>query len=236
MSLFHIFFKPYSPEVIKNNKEYRKIIDFRDSTQIALLNNLKGRSISIDEYHSKMTELLAISKKEVKRVNNEKRKINRAFSFRGRSSFRLWIFMFGLVSLGFLFSCKSLYHDIVNGSTYRTSFISISGIFVSLFWVIHLTFLTHKDFNQSNYIILIVVCSLLSTFFTYYLVKYYSYKDVLIVNLLDFIGRVKKNHFKDMAVKSMYAEKTGKALRGEKSVSQSIKEFDSDLAETIKDV
>ncbi|CAL2092150.1 hypothetical protein [Tenacibaculum sp. 190524A02b] len=234
MSLFHIFFSPKPQNIIELKNEYKKVIKKRNNQQSEYLESLIKGELTKEAYYSKVKKLLINSSSKVKNINKEKHLINYKFSFRGRSSFRLWIYMFGLVTLGFFFSCKSLYHDIVNGSTFKFQLISLVGIVVSFFWLIHLTFLTQKDFSESKYITLIIICAALATAFTYYLMKYYTYKDAIILKLLSFLKRVKNKHYKDMAVRAVYSEETGTTLATEKTTNEAMEEFDKDLVTTIK--
>ncbi|SEC44542.1 hypothetical protein SAMN04489761_3012 [Tenacibaculum sp. MAR_2009_124] len=247
MSLLHIFFPPKSNDAIDHKKTYKKIIQKRDNGNIKLIEGFNEEIKTIQNRDSivKLAMKLSVdyknhyenSRTELRQYTKKKAQINIDHSFRGRSSFRLWVFMFGIVILGLFFACKSLYHDITIGSTFRMHFISFSGIFVSLFWLIHLIFLTHKDFDRSNYFMLILICALLSAIFTYFFVKYYSYKDAIIKNLLKFILRVKTIHVHELGVKSLFAERVGvKISDEEKKVDDLLDEFDSDLKETIKDL
>ncbi len=171
MSLFHIFFNSSPPKLAQNNKDYKEIIKNRNLLQAKYLEELNQKKITSDKYYLEITKLLSESKKEIKKVNNEKRAINNEFSFRGRRSFHFWIFVFGLVLPLLFFSCKSLYQDILRGDKYKSQFLSLTGIVVSFFWMIHLIFFTQKDFSKNSYILIILVCAIFCTFFTYFLIK-----------------------------------------------------------------
>ncbi len=244
-SLFHIFFKPKSEEYIKHYNSYSGIIKKRDNGTKELLKQfqtvIKGKSkdsitILTDQLVLDYEQHYINSRNELKNYSKISKDLASKHSFRGRSSFRYWIYLFGIVLVGLLFSCKSLYHDMKEGSTYKTHFLSLSGICVSLFWAIHLIFLTHKDFKQSNYILLILLCAVMSTYFTYRLVKYFKYKDDIIRNLIQFIIRVKETHMGGLAVKSLYASRTGEPMCSEEEVCDALDEFDRDLQKTIAKV
>lgn len=234
LSLFHVFFPAFPPELSKNKHEFKKEINHRDSTLTMLVKKLSQKKISINDYCLNINQLLQQSKINIKKINDEKRTINYSFAFRGRSSFRLWLLMFGFVTLGLFFSIKSLYHDITNKCNYKLHFLSFMGVFVSVFWFIHLTFLTHKDFNQDKYLISLIICALLASFFIYYFVKNHTYKDKIIRKLIALILRIKKKYYRDLAIKSMYAEKTGYAMKSNKLVSENIKDFNKDLKDSFK--
>ena len=178
MSLYHVFFESKSPEIERNNEDYRQLVIHRNSTQDKLLEQLKKKDINVDEYLFKITALEKKSKEKIKILNREKIRIIRDFSFRGRSSFHFWLFVFGLVTLGLFFSCKSLYQDIKNGSSFKVYFISICGIVISLFWVIHLTFMTQKDFSKHSYVGMILLCSIFFSVFGYYAIKHIASKKL----------------------------------------------------------
>ena len=147
-----------------------------------------------------------------------------------------WIFVFGLVTALMFFSCKSLFDDFSKGSNFRFQLVSITGIIISFFWMIHLIFLTQKDFTKNKYILVILLSSILLSTFTYFLVKYYTYKDQIILKQLSFLERIKTIYYHDLAVKALYAEKAGEPLITEKSTKKSIEEFQSDLLEVTRDI
>lgn len=236
MSLFHVFFEASPPEVNALRKEYNEVIAKRNSLQKSYLEQLKAKTITVDEYYSLVSSLLKESKSNIKRINQEKVNVSHAFSFRGRSSFHFWIFVFGLVSALLFFSCKSLFDDLSKGSNYKFQFVSLAGIAISCFWMIHLLFFTQKDFNKNSYITLIVLSAVLCSIFIYFLIKYYTYKDQIIYSLLGFISRVKKRHFYQMAFRSEYAERTGAPYSSKKSNAEIMRDFDNDLNTTLKEI
>jgi len=158
------------------------------------------------------------------------------FSFRGRSSFHFWIFVFGLVTALFYFACKSLFNELAKGSTFKHQLISLSGIIVACFWLIHLLFYTQKDFQKNTYFFTILSIAVLCTIFTYFLVKYYTYKDQIILRLLAFISRTKEIHYKSMAKRAVFSEQTKKVLKDETTTSEAMEIFDKDLLNTVKDI
>ena len=196
MSLYHVFFDNKSPEIKINKEASIAMFKNRDSIQNELLEQLNNSVISKDEYYFEMSTLLKQVKIKKKKLKNEKRVIAYDFSFRGRSSFHFWIFVFGLVTLGLFFSCKSLHHDIINGSSFKVCFMSICGIVISLFWVIHLTFMTQNDFTKNSYVGLILLCSIMFGIFGYYSIKYIANKKLkkekLLDNAFNTIGQLQK--------------------------------------------
>lgn len=230
MSLFHIFLNAKATGIKENNSAYRSEIKKRDSILFSQLTKIENKSLS-----TSIISMLKESKLNVKRINNEKREINRAHSFRGRSSKHFWICFFGLVTALLFFSIKSLFDDIKNGSTYRFQFVSITGIIVSFFWIIHLIFFTQKDFQKNSYILLILICACLCSIFIYFLVKYYTYKDDIILKQLSLLERIKTVHYPKIAVKAMYAEKYGKSVTSVKELQKAAEDFQDDLLETLKE-
>ncbi len=227
LSLWHIFFDSKNPLVTEYVKEYKSTVKERD---IEILRHFRSNNdVEGESIYLKYKTLL-------KSINDKKKKEAHAFSFLGRSSFHYWICIFGIVLLGFFFSCKSLLHDIKEGTTYKTYAVSLGGIFISLFWLIHHIFLTQKDFSEHNYIALISVCAAMSTYFTFYLVKNYRYKDEIIEKLVEFILRVKEVHVHRLGVKALFASKTGKPMCNEKEVINTIEKFDKDLLDTINKI
>ncbi|WP_093668990.1 hypothetical protein [Tenacibaculum sp. MAR_2009_124] len=246
MSLFHIFFAPNSEKYLNHKKKYKTIIDKRDLGTIEILENyqkdlnvtLNRDSILVlsEKLIKDYTTHKELSNEQLREYTRTKRKYVDEHSFRGRKSFHFWIFVFGLVSALMFFSCKSLYDDIVNGSTYRFQFISLTGIAVSFFWMIHLIFLTQSDFSKNSYILMILVCACLATFFTYFLVKNYTYKDDIILKQLSLIDKIKTIHYPRVALKALYAERNDKAMLATDTVRENADAFDNDILTTLKDV
>ncbi|CAM1345633.1 sensor histidine kinase [Tenacibaculum amylolyticum] len=181
MSLFHVFFNASSQEYLEHKKTYKTIIRERDSGTLNLIedfNNVINQK-PLDSVVFLSEKLLLDykqhfnnSKLKIKEYNSKKKELVLKHSFRGRSSFHFWIHSMGIVILGLFFSSKSLYNDILKGKNYSAYFVSITGIIVCFFWIIHLTFLTVNDFNQNSYIVLILVCSILFGFFGKYSINY----------------------------------------------------------------
>ncbi|WP_271765962.1 hypothetical protein [Aquimarina algiphila] len=234
LSLFHVFFDSKSNKLPSNNEKYDSAIAHRNNSQKQYLEDLKNRVIDIDEYYILTNQLIKSSKENLKLINDEMRQINREHSFRGRSSFHFWIFVFGLITALFFFSCKSLHDDFSRGSTFKFHFVSSSGILISIFWLIHLTFLTQKDFNHNKYVLIILVSALLFSVFTYFLVKYYTYKDDIIYKQLSFLERIRALHYPKIALKAKYAEKAG--LIEKSDLDNDIDEFQDDLREVIRNI
>ena len=109
MSLYHVFFESKDPGIKKNNTKYINFITERSNKINLYLQQLDNKEININEYNALVTDIFFNSRKVVKELNDEKRKLSKKFSFRGRVSFHYWLFVFGLVTLGAFFSCKSLY-------------------------------------------------------------------------------------------------------------------------------
>ncbi len=237
LSLFHIFLDSKPKKIEANNLAYKETIKNRNSKQALYLEELKEGNLSVQEYYNLATSLMLNSKEKIKKINIGKRKINENFSFRGRSSFHFWIFVFGLVTALFYFSCKSLFDEFVRGSTFKHQFISISGITVSMFWGIHLIFFTQNDFNKNTYVTVIIFLAVLGAFFTYNLVKYYTYKDNIITNLLDLLYRIKTKHYPKVANK-VYSYEKDKNENKEvlNNSKKDIENFDLDLKETINKI
>lgn len=236
MSLFHVFFDDKSKEMLLASKDYKEKIKERDAFQLNLLLSLENDQITPKEYILKAKLGFASYKTELKTIIGYKRERAQEDSFRGRNSFKFWLYLFGLVTLSFFFSCKSLFDDISKGSSFRFHLISLTGVFVSCFWLIHLVFFTQKDFSNSSYIGLIAISAILSTIFTYFLIKYYNYKDEIIYNLISLVERIKKEHFKKVATKAMYSERNDKAMLSTDTVKQDLENFDKDVVETLKGI
>ncbi len=234
LSFFHIFFDSKSDKVPSNNKKYDQAIAYRNNTQKQNLEDLKNKEISIDEYYVLTNNLIKTSKENLKIINNELGQINKDHSFRGRSSFHFWVFVFGLVTALFFFSCKSLHDDFSRGSTLRFHFVSFTGILVSGFWFIHLIFLTQKDFAQNKYVIAILVGAILFSVFTYFFVKYYTYKDDIIYKQLSFLQRIRASHYPKIATKAKYAEKAG--LVAKSDLDEDIDNFQDDLRQVFNSI
>ena len=235
-SLFHIFFSPQSSEQKEHAPKYKLAVKERDSLQARYLSQLEAGEISTQDYVVNTRALAQRSKEKLIGLSATRRQLALEHSFRGRSSFHFWIFVFGLVIALLFFSCKSLYDDISKGSTFRFQFVSGAGIVVSFFWIFHLVLLTQDDFTKHKYVMALLVCALLCSVFTYFLVKYYTYKDDIILKQLSFIERVKTIHYPKMALKALYVEKYGKPADIEERVNDEVDAFQKDLKFTVKDV
>lgn len=239
MSIFHVFFKPYSKEYLSHKRTYKQIIKERDQGTLNLINDFdtfikdKFQNDSLNLVASKLLfdykKHFEKSSLEIKKYNKKKKSLALSHSFRGRNSFRFWLAYFG-IALGLLFfSAKSLYNDIVSGSTYKFHVVSLSGILIAFFWIIHFVFLTQKDFNTNKYFLILILCGIFSSIFTYFLVKYYAYKDDLILSQLSLIERIKTTHYPKIAVKARYYEKYGEPLIELDSVEDNINMFQNDI-------
>jgi len=235
LSLFHIFFSPQSKSQLAHTPKYKQAVKQRDSLQANYLLLLEQGKISINEYVTKTRELASSSKEKLLGLSAKRKELALEHSFRGRSSFHFWVFVFGLVMALFFFSCKSLYDDITKGSTFRFQFVSVTGIVVSFFWFFHLIFLTQSDFTKHNYVTVLLLCAVLCSVFIYFLVKYYSYKDDIILKQLSFIERVKTIHYPNIALKALYAEKYGEPLDSDLSIHSNVGNFEEDLKQTVND-
>lgn len=236
MSMFHIFFPARSVTLKPNDLEYHKTINERNTLLNKHLEDLKNKIITPENYYEKTTLLLSDYSQKIKILNNKRNLLKKNLSFRGRTSLRFWIFIFGLVSALMFFSCKSLYDDIINGSNYGFQFVSLTGITVAFFWLIHLIFLTQKDFSENSYVLIISLCAWLATFFTYFLVKNYTYKDDIILKQLSLIDKIKTIHYPRVALKALYAERNDKAMLATDTVKENADAFDKDIVSTLKDV
>ncbi len=234
LSLFHVFFDSKSDKIPSNTKTYDNAILYRDNTQKQYLEDLKNQKISVDDYYVLANDLIKISNKNLKTINDELAQINKDHSFRGRSSFHFWIFVFGLVTALFFFSCKSLHDDFSRGSTFRFHFVSLTGILISGFWFIHLIFLTQKDFIQNKYIVVILLGGILFAAFTYFLFRFYAYKDNLIYKQLSFLEKIRLIHYPRIAKKAKYAEKIGLITKSD--LDNDIDQFQDDLRDVFNNI
>lgn len=229
LSLFHVFLEPKSQAQIDYAPKYKAEVKRLDSLQLHYIYQLENEELTPKEYAIIAKKHLASYKPSLKKISKIRGELAKEHSFRGRSSFHFWIFVFGLVTALFFFSCKSLHDDFSRGSTFKFHFVSLTGILVSGFWFIHLIFLTQKDFTQNKYVLILVIAASFFAAFTYFLVKYYTYKDQIIYRQLSFIERVKRIYYKDMIFKAMYAEESGKPYKSGKLVDDCIDEFHEDL-------
>ncbi|WP_299124246.1 hypothetical protein [uncultured Tenacibaculum sp.] len=245
MSLFHIFWNELSHEQKSHKKTYKAIIKKRDSINYNIIEKNTKKLLSLFPENDSIKSIAeSLSKgynsnfesirSNLKEYHKTKRELNKKQAFLGRSSFRFWLAYFG-ISVGFLFfSIKSLRNDIQKGSNFRFHFVSLTGVIVSSFWIIHFTLLTQKDFLKNTYVIFILISALLISVFTYFLVKNYTYKDDIILSQLSLIERIKTIHYPNIAVKAMYAEKYGKPSYTGQHIDTTIDEFQKDINKTLK--
>lgn len=236
LSLFHVFLEPKSQAQIDYAPKYKAEVKRLDSLQLHYISQLENQELTPKEYSAIAKEHIASYEPALKEISKKRGELAKEHSFRGRNSFHFWIFVFGLVTALFFFSCKSLHDDLSRGSTFKFHFVSLTGILVSGFWFIHLVFLTQKDFQQNKYVLAIIIAASLFTAFTYFLLKYYTYKDQIIYRQLSFIERVKRIYYRDMIFKAMYAEESGKPHKSNKLVDDCIDEFHEDLKKVIDNI
>ncbi|MBL0684322.1 hypothetical protein [Aquimarina mytili] len=234
LSLFHIFLEPKSKEQIEFSPKYKAEVRKLDSLQLHYINQLENKELTASEYAIIAKKHLASYEPSLKKISKKRLELAKEHSFRGRSSLHFWIFVFGLVTALFFFSCKSLHDDFARGSTFRFHFVSLAGILVSFFWFIHLIFLTQKDFTQNKYIIAILAGATLFSVFTYFLVKHYTYKDHIIYEQLRFFERIRIIHYPRMTKNAKHAEKVG--LVAKSDLDNDIDEFQDDLRESISNI
>ncbi|WP_159090887.1 hypothetical protein [Aquimarina aquimarini] len=236
LSLFHVFLEPKSQAQIDYAPKYKAEVKRLDSLQLHYINQLENQELTPKEYSVIAKKHIASYEPSLKKISSMRGKLAREHSFRGRSSLHFWVFVFGLVTALFFFSCKSLHDDFSRGSTFKFHFVSLTGILVSGFWFVHLIFLTQKDFQQNKYVLILAITASLFAVFTYFLIKYYTYKDQIIYKQLSFIERIKKIYYRDMIFKAMYAEESGKPYKSGKLVDDSIDEFHEDLKKVTENI
>ncbi len=206
-SLFHAPLKRFSDEYKEHRKNYKPIISERIQIQDSLANEL-GKTISIEEYKKLRVIAWNNSKAKLKKYTAKKNELFSNHMFRGRSNLKFWLFLFGVVLLGFYFSVKSLINDINKKVSSGHEYVSASGISVCLFWFYHLFFQTGEDFYVDKYFYLSVCIAFLIGFFVFKLIKYFYKKDSLIeiirklfnfifveVEKKDFVNKDKKEEF-----------------------------------------
>lgn len=235
MSLFHALFERQSEEYKEHYKTYSSIIKERNNIQDSLLNEL-GRSLTIEEYKVEKEDAWEGSNKKLKSYTKVKKQLAEEHSFLGRSSFKFWLFLFGIVLLGFYFAVKSLIHDFKSSIKTGHEYISILGISVSLFWFYHLFFQTANDFYNETYLIFKIIISFVIAFFISRLIRYYAIKENINKILLDLIVRIKRVHFLNLLSKALYLERNKEKIITKNSLNDDAKNFDDDIKSTLKEI
>ncbi len=236
LSLFHVFFPSTTQELTELPLIYKTTAQKRDQNLNKLLDDLIENKITTDDFVHHTRAEITKSKIQLKELAEKKRKLSSEFAFRGRTNFRFWICQFGLVITILFFSFKSLYDDFSKGSHYKFHFVSISGIVVGIYWLIHILFLTAKDFDRNKYVVLILVCSVLFSVFIYFFLKNYNYKDDIIYKQLSFIERIKTIHLPKIALKALYSEKYNEDNMEGERVEEIITDFQKDLEKVTNEV
>lgn len=232
ISLFSSPFKRYSEDQRKHKPKYQEIIDSRDYEQDSLFKEL-GNTLTISEYKTKKKQSWEKHQGQLREFRKVKNKLKKEHSFLGRANFKFWLVQFGIIILGFFMSVKSFYHDLKQPKDTGFKWGSMAAIFVSLFWLYHLFFKTARDFYNETYIMSDLLITVLATLFVRDLIKYFAVKKTIINELIDLIIRIKKTHFKGVAIKAKYAEKHDKSLDCIETVDAQVDQFDKDINETI---
>lgn len=239
-----VFFDEYSTEYLNHKKTYKEIIKKRNSDSKNLIysfseklkteypndSNIQNLADKLKEEYDTNFEL---NRSAIRKYNDVKRSLAGLHSFRGRSSLHFWLAAFGMVTLGFYFSIKSLFDSFSRGSTFKHQLVDLAGVIVCSFWAIHLIFLTQSDFLANRYVGTLLICSVLVSGFIYFTVKYFNYKDIAINKLTNLLIRTKENHFERVAVKAYYAEKNDKSIISLDTIKDNIESFDKDVEDTI---
>ncbi len=235
MSLFHAPFDRFSKEYLEHYATYQGILDERDSIQNSLVNEL-GKSLTVEEYKKNRAESWALSKVKLKEYKKKKKELFKAHSFFGRGSFKFWLFVFGLVLLGFYFSIKSLIEDYRKEIRTGHEIISIIGIAVSLFWFYHLFFQTAQDFYTEVYLLFKVLICIAIAIFISQSIKYFTRKEGIIKTLIDLVLRIKVTHYRKMVVNALYAEQNDQSIDSIETVKDQADALDKDIRETMNKI
>jgi hypothetical protein len=236
MSLFNKYLDRYSPEYLEHKKLYSKIVGERNNTSKLLLTQLSNREITIDNYVKSQTKNISSSKSKLKKYTKKKKHLASLHKFLGRPSLKFWIFVFGLVLLGFYFSIRSLINDLKQKVKTGHSFISTIGISVCLFWFYHLLFQTEHDFYKNTYLFWQLYFSLLGAFAVVGFVKYFVVKEGIISELINLVIRLKNKHYKKVAVHALYAERNDKSIDSIETVKDITSDMDRDISNSIKKI
>ncbi len=235
MSIFHFPFKRFSKNQIDHEAKYDPIIKSRNSAQDSLLNQL-GKSLNIKEYKKAKKASWGYYQAKLKEFNVDYKKYQNEHKFLGRSNFKFWLFQFGIILGWFYFSVRSLIYDL--GSEIKTGheYMSMISVSLCLLYFYHLFFKTAVDFYDETYLIFEIIASVIAMMFVFRLVKYYSIKESKIKTLLELVFRIKRDHYRDMTVKALYAEKYGKSVDSIETVRNQSNKFDRDVKETVEKV
>lgn len=233
MSILHFPFERYSKEQRIHLKKYTPLVKNRNQRQDSL-KSILGITINIAQYKMLSKKLWDEDQKKLKEFTKENKRLKQEHSFLGRSNFKFWFFLFGLVSLGFYFSIRSLFVDYRKRVKSGHIFISSLGVSISLFWYYHLFFKTASDFYDSTYVWYEVIICLVTALFISKLVKYYAEKENVIKSLMNLIFKIKKIHFRKMTIKALYAERNNSSVYSIERVKDCADEFDRDIKETIE--
>ena len=207
MSLFHIFLNDKSDAMISHKKNYTPIIQKRNSSFDAILQQLKNDEISKDEYIATFEEIKTSSKKELKVYTATKKQLAIEHSFNGRSSFRFWIFVFGLSFSFFVLAIRYVYFNIKNNKSIllKKSFIleASAWLTVSFFWVLHAVVARNSDFDTKAYLLTGVFISVLMAVSILLFIKYLAARKIkefkVIADLISLVSDLKVNHYFKMA-------------------------------------
>lgn len=164
--------------------------------------------------------------------------------FMGFPSIRVFLYSFGTYFAYFCFSLFVLwvknfidprYKKVIRVVNVVTGvFLAISIYF--LLWV----FLLYGDFPKYVYTIAFAVIAVVITYAVYglnrFVIRFVSHSRRTVKELVLFAFRVRNNHYKKVAVKSLYAETHNKAKITTHTVRENIGEFENDFYETMEKV
>lgn len=236
-SFFHRPFSDKNPEIKKIDQERALLKKSWNLIEHRHDSLLKNNLISKNEYFriKQTNEKLRIQ--SFRTIAKKRAKAHADFSYNGRSSFKYWLFIFGVFVTLFTSSCFAATKDYRLKQTgllrWYEPYTSISYISVSLFWICHTLFRTSTDYDLTTYSLIVLITVIPVSYFIYHFLRKSFFIEKKLKDLILLTFRIRDKHYIDVAVKAKYAERYNKALPDTKTVKQNADELDKDIDNTI---
>ncbi len=239
-SFFHRPFSDKNPEIKKIDHERALLKKSWNLIEHGHDSLLKYNLISKNEYFKVKQKNEALRIQSFRSIAQKRATAHTKFSYNGRSSFKYWLFIFGVFLTLFVSSCFAATKDYrlkqAGLLKWYEPYTSISYISVSLFWICHTFFRTSTDYGLTTYSLIVLITAIPVSYFIYHFLRKSFLIEEKLKDLILLAFRIRDKHYIDVAVKAKYAEQYDKAMVDTKTVKQNADELDKDIDNTFNQV
>ncbi len=194
-TFFHRGWSEENPKIKKLNKERTVLKNYWNKRETKHDSLFINDLISKETYFKIKIENEVKRKSDFKKISSKRKVIAHNFSFKGRTSFSYWLWIFGIFLTQFIISCFLILKDnrlrAVGLLKWYEPYASISFIMVSLFWLYHTLFRTSKDFEFTFYTYVLVIILIPTSYFVYHFLRRFLFiEEKLLQNIRDLVSHV----------------------------------------------